>query len=235
MKLTMPWNATEAHHNGMSGTLDDVRQALGKEVDHLAHVAAQLGHNIGQQAKVVSHDAGAAAATAPRDTSRGTGTVARQILDGAAALGPTIARMSRRRVRDVGHDVQSLGQELRRVRLTTEPRRTRPDMMPGIYLLGGFGAGLALMYFLDPSRGRRRRALLRDRLTKWTRVGRETATGRARDVRNRTVGVMAEARKAVSGAVEGAAQGSEAETATYETVQRSTEEYTPEGTRVPIG
>jgi hypothetical protein len=105
--------------------------------------------------------------------------------------------MGRKRAETLSRDVQSLGQDLRRVRLTTEPLRTAPDYMPGIYLLGGFGAGIALMYFLDPDRGRRRRALLRDQFSKWTRIGRETASGRAKDLRNRAAGAVIEARKAV--------------------------------------
>jgi hypothetical protein len=96
--------------------------------------------------------------------------------------------------------LQQLGGEIRKVRITREPPLSSrgPDPRPGIALLAGFGGGLALMYFYDPEEGRRRRALLRDKLTKWTRIGRQTAEGTAKDVRNRTVGVMHEARKAVT-------------------------------------
>lgn len=58
-----------------------------------------------------------------------------------------------------------------------------------------FGAGL--MYLLDPDRGRRRRALIRDQVVHGIHgledVG-EAAAARGRDLRNRAQGVMAEAR-----------------------------------------
>jgi hypothetical protein len=215
MRLTMPWSATETHHNGNGtmGKLDELRTALGKEVDHLAKVAAQLSHDIGAKASEAGTDATEQAATATREAQANAGGIARQIMAGAAALGPTIAFISRKRAESLGRDVQSLGQDLRRVRLTTEPRRTAPDFMPGIALLGGFGAGIALMYFLDPDRGRRRRALLRDQLNKWTRVGRDAAEGKAKDLRNRAEGAVIEARKAV---VSIEPEVSELDTATYE-------------------
>jgi hypothetical protein len=213
MKLTMPWTATEADHNGMTRTIDDVRQALGKEVDHLAQVAAQLGHETTDKAAVTA-----------RDTTKDARAAMRQLFGGAAALGPAIALMGRRRMKDVSRDARSLSHELRQVRLTTEPRRNSPDLTPGIALLGGFGAGLALMYFFDPERGHRRRLRLQAQLTRWTRVGRETAALKATEFRNRTVGVMAEARKAV-----GASESS------YESVQRDTEAWMPEGERIPVG
>jgi hypothetical protein len=57
-------------------------------------------------------------------------------------------------------------------------------------LLGGVGIGAALMYLFDPDRGRGRRARLSDQLTsKANRLG-ETVEGRARDLRNRTKGLL---------------------------------------------
>ena len=44
-------------------------------------------------------------------------------------------------------------------------------------LLTGVGVGVALMYFLDPERGRRRRALVRDRLAHGARLTRDAAGG----------------------------------------------------------
>ncbi len=58
------------------------------------------------------------------------------------------------------------------------------------------GLGAAAMYLLDPEQGRRRRALARDQMTKAQRVIRERASGVARDLRNRTYGTAAEARRA---------------------------------------
>jgi hypothetical protein len=199
MRLTMPWNIAEQHHNGNghSGKLEELRAALGKEVDHVANVAAQLSQDLGAQARAAGSEATEQAATAAKDVQANASGIASKIVEGAAALGPAIALMSRKRAETIGRDVQSLGQDLRRVRLTTAPRRTTPDFMPGITLLGGFGAGIALMYFLDPERGQKRRTLLGERLKKWTRIGREAATVKAKDLRDRAAGVVIEARKAV--------------------------------------
>lgn len=59
-------------------------------------------------------------------------------------------------------------------------------------LLTGLGLGAALMYFLDPDRGARRRALVRDRTTSALRQGGREAQGIAEDARNRAVGKAAE-------------------------------------------
>lgn len=67
-------------------------------------------------------------------------------------------------------------------------------------LLGGIGIGAALMYYLDPVRGARRRSLLRDQLTHAARVAGETAGTTSRDLRNRAVGLAAEVRSLGSGA-----------------------------------
>ena len=206
MKLTMPWNATETNRNGIAGKLDQVRRALSDEADHLAAVAADLGRDLAEAAGNVTHDAGKATgkvaqdagaqvATVAQDVQYGAGALAQKLAAGAAGLGAAIAASGRK----TAHDAQELGKEARNVRLTTEPAKAGPDLMAGVALLGGFSAGIGLMYFFDPEQGRRRRALFRDQLNKWTRVGRETAAGTAKDLRNRSVGVMHETRKAVTG------------------------------------
>ena len=202
MNLTMPWNTKQSPAEKVSGTLDDVRRALASEADHIAEVAAQFGHEAGSQAAKASHEATSQAGSAVHDATAAASGIVQQLVRGASQLGKEIAATGKKSVRDLGHDVQAIGDDLKHVRVTTEPKRTGPDLMPGVTLLGGFGAGIALMYFLDPEQGNRRRALLRDQFVKWTRIGREKAAGTAKDFRNRTVGVMHETRKAVSGAVD---------------------------------
>jgi osmotically-inducible protein OsmY len=58
----------------------------------------------------------------------------------------------------------------------------------------GMTVGAGLVYFLDPDRGNRRRALIRDQVVHAGHELEETAMKTARHVRNRTVGLAHEAR-----------------------------------------
>ena len=59
-------------------------------------------------------------------------------------------------------------------------------------LLSGIGLGAVLTYLIDPERGRRRRALVRDKAVRlWHEAGRSVA-GVSRDLGNRLRGVTAE-------------------------------------------
>ena len=61
--------------------------------------------------------------------------------------------------------------------------------------LGGAAVGLALMYFLDPNSGRRRRARTRDKVVRAARVMNQGAKVTARDTMHRAQGAWAEARR----------------------------------------
>ena len=65
-----------------------------------------------------------------------------------------------------------------------------------IALLGGLGAGALLMYLLDPDRGNRRRALIRDKVVKLNRQTQEALSGKVQDVSNRAKGMLHEAKSA---------------------------------------
>lgn len=62
----------------------------------------------------------------------------------------------------------------------------------GAMLLGGLGLGAALMYVLDPERGRRRRALVKDKAVKVTHKTGDALGAKSRDWKNRAAGVAAE-------------------------------------------
>lgn len=57
------------------------------------------------------------------------------------------------------------------------------------YIFTGFGLGAGLMYLLDPDRGKRRRALIRDRALHASKVANREVNRRINDLRNRAYGV----------------------------------------------
>lgn len=59
-------------------------------------------------------------------------------------------------------------------------------------MVTGAGLGCLAMYGLDPEMGRRRRALARDQMIKIRRKAGEAAAFTARDLKNRTLGTLAE-------------------------------------------
>jgi hypothetical protein len=61
-------------------------------------------------------------------------------------------------------------------------------------VLTGLGIGLGLMYFLDPERGRRRRALVRDQVAHAARITGDAAGATRRDVAHRASGTVASVR-----------------------------------------
>jgi hypothetical protein len=108
---------------------------------------------------------------------------------------------------DIGHglrgavdDLRGAVDDLRSLRVVRQqpPRR---DPWPGLALIGGIGAGVAAMFLFDPRDGARRRALLRDKLGKWSRLAVREARGTAVDLRNRSQGLIHEARTAIASRV----------------------------------
>ncbi len=62
-------------------------------------------------------------------------------------------------------------------------------------LFGGLGLGIGLMYWLDPDRGKRRRALMRDRARHLSKVANRELNRKANDLRNRAQGVWFDTEK----------------------------------------
>ena len=65
-------------------------------------------------------------------------------------------------------------------------------------LLVGVGAGLGLMYLLDPNQGARRRALIRDKAVGVKNDITQMAESKATDLRNRAQGLLHEAKSTFS-------------------------------------
>src|SRR5712692_10864806 len=72
-------------------------------------------------------------------------------------------------------------------------------MNRGLVFAGGVGVGAAMMYLLDPNRGKRRRALVRDQLAHLAKRTPEIVDTTARDLKNRARGMVAEMRSQLSG------------------------------------
>ena len=209
MNFTLPWTAKNGHLNGTTEKLEDVRNSLSKEVDHLAQVAAQMGRDAGTHAEDVAHDVA-------RDAQKQTTAAVSRIADIAATLGPTIAAVGRQKMKQATEQAQTLGQELRQVRITTEPKRN--EALPGIAVIGGLGIGLgigmAAMYLFDPERGALRRKNLMERLARLTSDARAVAVEKTTAIR-----------ETVTNGIGGPDEPLIAEELSYETW--------PEGTRVP--
>jgi len=65
-------------------------------------------------------------------------------------------------------------------------------MNRNLSLLSAAGIGAGLMYLFDPSRGKRRRALLANKITHAGKVASNTTVRTGRDIRNRVQGLVAE-------------------------------------------
>jgi hypothetical protein len=62
----------------------------------------------------------------------------------------------------------------------------------------GAGIGMGLMFLLDPARGNRRRALIRDKMISVSRKTRDAAGATRRDIGNRITGIRSRAQSLVS-------------------------------------
>jgi hypothetical protein len=215
MSLTMPWKASsDTPVNGVASRFDDMKRTLSREAEHLANLAAQYTHDAGshvsdvaddasKQASKIAKDATNKAQSVATDPAGQAGSLANDVLKAAAGLGTAVVLSGRKTADDLSGTAQSVAKDLRNVRITTEPKKTNPDFMPGITLLAGFAAGIALMFFLDPERGRARRNLLRDKLMSWTRQASATATGTTRHLSNRAQGAVYETRRQIQGQSQG--------------------------------
>ena len=84
------------------------------------------------------------------------------------------------------------------MRLKKDQRSTSASTSaPWPAMLGGIGLGSALLYFLDPNLGRRRRAHARDKAARAARMGRRDVMHIERDLSNRALGLLAPRQRAV--------------------------------------
>jgi hypothetical protein len=86
--------------------------------------------------------------------------------------------------------------------LSSSGERGEVKMRNAMTVLGGLALGAGLMYMLDPERGRRRRALLRDKLVSACNRSARATGAKARHLSNRAKGLMHETRSAFTSAAE---------------------------------
>lgn len=76
--------------------------------------------------------------------------------------------------------------------------QTRRQALPWMNLLGGVALGALAMYVADPSQGRRRRALLQDKVSSATHSTSKLVNRTMRDARHRLAGLQAEAMRVIA-------------------------------------
>ena len=76
--------------------------------------------------------------------------------------------------------------------------QTRTSEAPWMNWLAGMAIGALAMYIADPSEGRRRRALLQDKMSSYSAKTQQVVGGKMRDARNRLSGLQAEAMRMMS-------------------------------------
>jgi hypothetical protein len=112
-----------------------------------------------------------------------------------------LAMLRNRTSRDVGGRTRRLLTEARgrlgnleipQRRFSQSPRRSGTSF--SMFLLGCVGLGTALVYFLDPAQGKRRRDLVRDKGTSYWRQTNRAIGGASRHVGNRARGFVMETR-----------------------------------------
>jgi osmotically-inducible protein OsmY len=79
-------------------------------------------------------------------------------------------------------------------------RAEQLGLLKGLLMLGCTGLGVGMMYVLDPRLGRRRRALVRDKVQAYGRRLGKVVSQTVHDARQRTYGLIAETRTQFSGA-----------------------------------
>jgi hypothetical protein len=112
-----------------------------------------------------------------------------------------------RTTHSLGQTARSLGQQTRGLLARTHVpllyERSRYQLRPkstgqmgpsnGLLMLGCLGVGMGLMYLLDPNAGRRRRALVRDKVRSYWKDTEQVIAKKRRGTQNRARGVAVEA------------------------------------------
>lgn len=194
----------------LHGRAQHESEKASKAASQAAEQARQAADKAAEQARIAADQAREAMADAGQRLSsmdmpsidlKGTLGSARKILgdarktlaDGGEQLAHGAQQVSQGAGK-VGHDLRSTVDEVRQLRITKKQGRSP---WPGVTLILGVLGGVAAMFLFDPRDGQRRRTELRDKLGKWGRQASETAQGRAKDLANRSQGLIHEVKTAI--------------------------------------
>jgi gas vesicle protein len=161
-------------------------EALGTGWGHVSHGAQSLA----SKASDLASSVGSAAMEGAHAFSRGTKQLGSNVADYAGS--------ARDQAMDWAHGAADTvrgyaGRSIRRERHSTMGLTTKA--------VGALALGAGLMFLLDPSQGRRRRALLRDKATSMATRSAHYARSTGRHIANKATGLAHEATSAVKGMV----------------------------------
>ena len=181
-------------------------EALGSGWGHVSHGAQSLA----SKASDLAGSIGSAAVEGAHAFSRGTRQLGSNVADYASSAGEQAMGWAKG-ARDAvsGYAGRNLERE----------HHSTLGLTSGA--IGALALGAGLMFLLDPSQGRRRRALLRDKTTSMATRGAHYAASTGRHIANRATGLAHEATSAVKGMV-GGGDGAEVDDQTLAERVRST-------------
>lgn len=150
---------------------DDADRGLRERASDLASAASDRASGIAGAAASVASDL-------PKvelpDLGKAVAPAAKAVGDGVSAVADSF--------RGIGKGIEQW----------RKPKKQEPPVAEaGIALLAGMGGGMALMYFLDPEQGRRRRSMLVARLGRWSRTASGALGSGGRGLADRSQGVKA--------------------------------------------
>ncbi len=145
-------------------------------VDKVAGAIADVQREIGRQAGKWSQSAGEAARDVRHDAAKTGQDVTRRAGEQLADAVEPILEQLRGAARDVAENAHNQADELRSLRLTTEPPRG-PGYLGWLVLGLGAAIGALVMFLMDPDRGPRRRAQIRDQVGHWANVAQDATGG----------------------------------------------------------
>lgn len=180
-------------------------EALGSGWGHVSHGAQSLA----SKASDLAGSIGSAAMEGAHAFSRGTRQLGSNVADYASGAGEQAMGWARG-ARDAVSGYA--GRNLQREHHSTLGLTTGA--------IGALALGAGLMFLLDPSQGRRRRALLRDKTTSMATRGARYAASTGRHIANKASGLAHEATSAVKGMV-GAGDGNQVDDQTLAESARS--------------